>query len=156
MKAPLPLAEAVAIAHEVADHLSPIAQRVMIAGSIRRHKPTVGDIDIVVLPKADGDLAGALRRLDPAVRGRSYFTLAHRGAQVNVLPTTAASFGAALLHATGSARYNTALRAKAKGLGLKLNQYGLFDRAGRMLAGESEEDIYKALGRPRVRPPDQR
>ncbi len=127
--------------------------RVTPAGSLRRGKETVGDVDLLVTgPGA----AGALDRFvaHPKVtevlgRGPSKASakLGAEGMQVDVRALAPESFGAALQYFTGSKDHNIALRARCQKAGLKLSEYGLFRQAdGARIAGDTEEGVYQALG----------
>ncbi len=120
------------------------------AGSLRRGKDTVGDLDILSTDP------GAIQRFlaHPSVHD----VLAHgetkasarfgsEGLQVDVRVVAPESFGAALQYFTGSKEHNVALRQRALKMGFTLNEYGLFTLEGeRRAAGETEEGIYEALG----------
>lgn len=122
---------------------------VMVAGSIRRRRLTVGDADLVVVADATADIVGAIR----SRAGVSTVTMAgpHRvslrlvsGLGVDLLIAAPEGAGAALLHFTGSKAHNIGLRRRARRMGLKLNEYGLF-RGSRRIAGDTEAGIYAAL-----------
>jgi DNA polymerase (family 10) len=124
--------------------------RAVVAGSYRRRRDTVGDLDVLVTA-TDGAAVG-----DKLVRYENVAeVLAHgptrtavklrSGLQVDIRAVPEESYGAALLYFTGSKAHNIALRGVANEHGWKLNEYGLF--AGkRRIAGVSEEEIYKKLG----------
>ncbi len=124
--------------------------RVVVAGSYRRRRDTVGDLDLVVTSAhaaAVGDkLVGYDNVAQVLAHGPTRTTvLLHSGLQVDVRAVPEASYGAALLYFTGSKAHNIALRAIAVRRGWKLNEYGLFS-GRRRIAGATEEDIYKKLG----------
>jgi len=128
----------------------PGVERAAAAGSIRRCKETIGDLDFVVAAPAAGAVARAFASLPEVVHvhalgeAKTLVRLASgMDADLRVVPRE--SFGAALLYFTGSKAHNVALRGLAKGRGLKLNEYGLF-RGARCLAGRTEEEVYEALG----------
>jgi len=124
--------------------------RVVVAGSYRRRRDTVGDLDILVTSKhgsAVGDKLTAYENVaDVLAHGPMRTTVVLRsGLQVDVRTVAGESYGAALLYFTGSKAHNIALRGIANDLKWKLNEYGLF--AGkRRIAGATEEEIYKRLG----------
>ena len=62
------------------------------------------------------------------------------------------SFGAAFIYFTGSKAHNVELRERARRMGLKVNEYGVFDSDEKLVAGASEEDLYRALGLPFIIP----
>lgn len=124
--------------------------RVVVAGSCRRRRDTVGDLDVLVTA-ADGASVG--NRLvtyeniaEVLAHGPTRTTVVLRSRlQVDVRAVPDLSYGAALLYFTGSKAHNIALRALANEHKWKLNEYGLF--AGRRrIAGATEEEVYKALG----------
>jgi DNA polymerase (family 10) len=156
-----PLAEARAEADALLTFLraAPEVRQAVAAGSLRRERPTVGDIDVLVSGTAGATI---IRRFGtyPKVRevlasGRTRASVVlTSGIQVDLRVVPPSSFGAALLYFTGSKAYNIELRKRALARGLKLNEYGLF-RGSRRVAGETEESIYAALELPWV-PPTQR
>ncbi len=124
--------------------------RVVVAGSYRRRRDTVGDLDLVVTAAdaaAVGDkLVGYENVAEILAHGPTRTTIVLRsGLQVDVRAVPEQSYGAALLYFTGSKAHNIALRAIAVRRGWKLNEYGLFS-GKRRIAGVTEEEIYKKLG----------
>jgi DNA polymerase (family 10) len=125
-------------------------ERIDAVGSIRRMKETIGDVDFLVIskkPKPIMDffvsLPGVIKvwgkgSTKASVRMREGFDM-----DIRVLPKR--SYGAALQYFTGSKEHNIALRKIAIDKGLKLSEYGLF-KGPKMVAGESEEEIYEKLG----------
>lgn len=123
---------------------------VAVAGSHRRERPTVGDLDLLVASSApDAAIAAFCASEDVATvvaRGRTRAAVELRGGlpvDLRVVPPE--SWGAALLYFTGSKAHNVHLRRLARDRGLKLNEYGLF-RRGRRTAGTTEQEVYGALG----------
>src|SRR5580698_6751389 len=123
------------------------------AGSLRRGRETIGDLDLLVTgPNA----AAALDRVaaNPRVhevlgRGanKTSVKLGREGLQVDVRALEHASFGAAMQYFTGSKEHNVALRQRAIRMGLKLSEYGLYRAEDDVrVAGETEEEVYRALG----------
>lgn len=127
-------------------------------GSLRRFCETIGDIDIVVVSDTPGAVMDALvnssvvdRVLVQGERKTSVVT--RRGIQVDVRVVAAHQLGAALIYFTGSKSHNVKLRARAKERGLTLNEYALSEiDTGRVVASETEEGIYAALGLPFIPP----
>jgi len=114
-----------------------------VAGSVRRHKENVGDVDLVVIPGKHFDpfmnaQFGTLKNGKPAKNKLV------DGVQVDVLVTTEDGWGAAMMHFTGPASLNVRQRAVAKRKGLKLNEKGLW-RDDELVAGKTEEEVYTAL-----------
>ncbi|MBV8865438.1 MAG: DNA polymerase/3'-5' exonuclease PolX, partial [Acidobacteriaceae bacterium] len=146
-------------ARAAADELSadfcllPGIEKVEAAGSLRRGRETVGDLDLLVTG------FGAAAALDRLVRhpktqevlgqgpNKASVTFGLERLQVDVRALLPESFGAALQYFTGGKEHNVALRTNAIKQGLTLNEYGLFTIAGnRRVAGETEEEIYHRLG----------
>jgi DNA polymerase (family 10) len=124
--------------------------RVVVAGSYRRRRDTVGDLDVLVTAEngaAVGDkLIGYDNVAEVLAHGPTRTAVVLRsGLQVDVRAVPEESYGAALLYFTGSKAHNIALRGLANERQWKLNEYGLF--AGRRrIAGATEEEVYKKLG----------
>ncbi len=133
--------------------------RVVVAGSYRRRRDTVGDLDILVTSKhgaAVGDkLVGYDSVAEVLAQGPTRTTVVLRsGIQVDLRAVPDASYGAALMYFTGSKAHNIALRNIANDHKWKLNEYGLFS-GKRRIAGATEEEIYKKLGLAYI-PPEMR
>lgn len=129
----------------------------MPCGSLRRFSDTVGDIDIVVAttdPVTVMRIVTELPQLSELVGAGDTKTsfLTHEGLQVDVRAVRPDQFGSALLYFTGSKVHNIALRQRAIDRGLLLNEYGLFEN-DQVVASDTEEDIYAALGMEFVPPP---
>jgi DNA polymerase (family X) len=124
--------------------------RVVVAGSYRRRRDTVGDLDVLVTAKDGVAVGDKLIRYenvaDVLAHGPTRTTVVLRsGLQVDVRAVPEESYGAALLYFTGSKAHNITLRGLANEHGWKLNEYGLFS-GKRRIAGATEEDVYKKLG----------
>jgi DNA polymerase (family 10) len=155
MKGRLSLEQAEQVGARVVDVLTPHCEMIAVAGSVRRRKPVVGDVDIVAVPSDGGSLACAEEVLSvfealgvgsgAGLRTRSAVV---DGIQVDLWLVRKEGWGASLQFATGSKEENIRLRVLAKRRGWKLSQYGLFNGDGRMIAGETEESVYEALGVP--------
>jgi len=129
-----------------------------VAGSARRMKDTVGDVDILVSSDQPGAVVESFVTM-PMVervvsRGNTRSTVILKGGlQVDLRVVQAESYGSALQYFTGSKRHNIKIRTLAAKLGLKLNEYGLFERKRmKRIAGETEESIYEALRLPYIEP----
>jgi len=147
------------LAHEVERAVQPYARKVEIAGSIRRGKENPVDVDLVVIPKVGGKerIKSVLEKKGHiGLEGEKKVETRIKGVDVDVIYATPEDYGAQLLRWTGSYHHNIGLSALAKRQGLKLSQYGLFDKQGNRIAGRSEREIYKALGRPRFKGPEER
>lgn len=142
------------------DH--PSVQRIDPAGSIRRMKETIGDIDLLAASDQPVAVMDALTSLpivkEVLVKGVTKTSVLTRNSlQIDMRVVPPESYGAALQYFTGSKEHNVRLREIAESKGMKLNEYGLFDlRTGRKLAGETEEEIYHLLGFRQVPPPEMR
>jgi DNA polymerase (family 10) len=127
-----------------------------VAGSIRRRRETVHDIDIVSSCRADSDIIErftSLQEVDKIImKGATRSSVILKsGIQVDLRVVPKDAYGAALHHFTGSKAHNIALRKMAVKQGLKINEYGIF-RADKRVAGEHENDIYQHLGLDYVEP----
>ena len=161
-------ADADQLAQSLRRHLGTAAgvERLELAGSYRRGKDTVGDLDVLVVaadPAAVMDCFATFPALSSVI-GRGDTKMSVRTGenfQVDLRVVPARSFGAALQYFTGSKEHNVTLRGRAKQQGLKINEYGVFrvtdssgdsEEAGAYIAGEAEEDVYRALGLPWIPP----
>lgn len=152
------LGYALPLAEGIRDKLreSGLFKEVEIAGSLRRGKETIGDIDILGISDRPHDAADAFASLpdveEVLAKGpkKTSVRLAD-GVQVDLRIVPAESFGAALQYFTGSQAHNIRLRERAVSLGFKLNEYGVFKGEERV-AGRTEEEVYKALGLPWIPP----
>jgi DNA polymerase (family 10) len=126
-------------------------QRIEPAGSLRRGKETVGDLDLLAVSERPDEAAEAFCSLPDVVEvvaqgpKRCSVRLSD-GFQADLRIVPADSFGAALQYFTGSKEHNIRLRERAVAQGWKLSEYGLFARDGTILAGPDEAGIYEALG----------
>lgn len=147
--------QALAVANRIAASLHNDGIRCMICGSVRRGLPTVRDVDMVIqhpADLADQAIASACNKFDLAYELKSSRVTAERksfdclveGIQFNILITVEESWGAAIMHYTGSQFFNIMIRGRAKKLGYKLNEKGLWHR-DEMIAGRSEDGIFNAL-----------
>lgn len=160
-------ADADQLAQELRRQLSaaPGVERLELAGSYRRGKDTVGDLDVLVVAADPVAVMDQFARF-PAVKtviGRGDTKMSVRTGesfQIDLRVVPAKSFGAALQYFTGSKEHNVTLRGRAKQQGLKINEYGVFrlaDDGGasgseEYVAGAAEEDVYQALGLPWIPP----
>lgn len=148
------LGDAYPIAQAYVDHLrSKLDIRLVSpAGSLRRGKETVGDIDILAGSSDPAAVMSAFlsypRISEVLVKGPTKSSVRLKGGmQVDLRVVEPGSYGAALQYFTGSKEHNVALRGIGVKAGLKLNEYGVFDRdSGDMIAGADEEEVYMALG----------
>ena len=135
---------------------APGVSRVEIAGSYRRGRDTVGDLDLLVCTTRGAAPIEALkgyrelRKLTAAGKTKASGIL-RNGLQVDVRVLEPESFGAALHYFTGSRDHNIHIRRRAQERGYKLNEYGLF-RGKKRIAGATEEEFYAALDLPWIPP----
>ena len=151
------LHEARAAANEMVAYLRAAtgAERISIAGSLRRYRETIGDVDVVVASESAAPIMEAFVR-GPTVerilaQGETKSSVVvSRGLQIDLRVVPPASYGAALLYFTGSKEHNVRLRGLALRRKLLLNEYGLYrvgaEARGQEIAAETEEDVYGALG----------
>jgi len=139
-------------------HLEDIGavRRWQVAGSFRRRRETVGDLDVLVEAPDRAKAAEAILAYQPIedviARGRQKVSVALAGGlQVDFRFIEAEAFGAAMMYFTGSKAHNIVLRKRAQKRRLKLNEYGLF-RGKRRAAGKTEEEVFKALDLPWIPP----
>jgi len=138
-----------------------------LAGSLRRWKATIGDVDALVGSTDGPAVVAAFTEWDGADQvieaGDQKASVRSGGVRIDLRVVDPAEFGAALQYFTGSKDHNVDLRNRAIDRDLKLNEYGVFDvstiagepddqRAGERLAGESEADVYDALDLPWIPP----
>ncbi len=147
-------AEADQHAQEILAHMRACAAvaRIEAAGSYRRGKETIGDLDFLVVA---ADAAAAMDRLaaygavaEVLARGETKMSVRlSSGLQVDLRAVPEESFGAAMQDFTGSKEHNIVLRGLAKDRGLKINEYGVF-RGETAIAGRTEEEVYAAMDLP--------
>ncbi len=148
------LSFATGVAHELSELLRHSgASQVEAAGSVRRGRETVGDVDLLVTGGDAGQIIQSFvthpRVQEVLVKGdnKASVKIGMEGLQVDLRALPAESYGAALQYFTGSKTHNVALRLRALKLGYTLNEYGLTTLdGGKLIAGASEEDIYGKLG----------
>jgi DNA polymerase (family 10) len=131
-------------------------KQVEIAGSYRRSKETVGDVDILVTTTGGSDVMDRFTRYDEvrdvSAQGETRATVILKcGLQVDLRVVPAESFGAALHYFTGSKAHNIAIRKLGQQKKLKINEYGVF-RGEKRLSGAKEEEVFAAVGLPWIAP----
>ena len=162
------------LAYKILSEIEPFCEKAQIAGSIRRQKSVINDIDVVVQPKLEPcgkteswiKIIQVLRHDFDAITGKQGDKLAmlyvpyvsSKGlghVQVDLYRATERTWGILLLVRTGSAEYNVLLCNLALSNGLRL-QYsqGLVDSRGYVIAGKTEEEVFEALGLPFIIPQD--
>ncbi len=131
---------------------TPGVRRAEIAGSLRRARETVGDLDLLVATDDPEAMCRTFARL-PQVgevigQGQTKTSIRVRsGLQVDLRAVKPESFGAAWQYFTGSQAHNVQLRGRAERMSrLKINEYGVYREDGTWVAGETEADVYAAVG----------
>jgi DNA polymerase (family 10) len=144
------LGNALPVAEEICEQLKTQASRIEAAGSLRRMKETVGDIDILAttnqptrLVEAFTHISGVRKVLEKGEAKSSI--ILQNDLQVDLRIVDERGFGSALMYFTGSKDHNIALRKLAIARGLKLNEYGLF-KGNEQIAGRTEEEVYRRMG----------
>jgi DNA polymerase (family 10) len=156
----MPLGRALPIARALADGLRRRrgVKEIAVAGSIRRGRETVGDIDLLVTSDQPRAVIEAFVTLPDAAnvleKGETKASIRHRdGIQVDLRVVEPECFGAALVYFTGSKQHNIRLREMALRKGLKISEYGVFrESSGKRTAGATEEEVYAAVGLPWIAP----
>ena len=132
--------------------------RISIAGSLRRMKETIGDVDILASSRYPEDIMEYFVHYDDVQRvllkgSTKTSVLLHDNLQVDLRVVKNESYGSALQYFTGSKEHNVKVRSLAIKKGYKLNEYGLFDKeTEKYVAGEVEEEIYTTLGLSYIEP----
>lgn len=154
----LPLGEADDIVGPLLDYLDAddSIRRVVAAGSYRRRKETIGDLDIVAVCDDQDAAMNAFveyERVDSVIsHGSTRSTVVlHSGLHVDLRAVGQESFGSALYYFTGSKEHNIATRRLAQDRGLKINEYGVH-RGDEQIAGETEESVFASIELPFIPP----
>src|SRR5215208_2204727 len=149
----IPLAVALPVAEALRDRLAGVAgvERVEVAGSLRRMKAAVHDIDLLAAATDPASVNRAFTELpqvaEVAALGDTKASVRTRdGLQVDLRTVQPEVWGAALQYFTGSSAHNVRIRERAVKAGLKLSEYGLFERGGELIVAEDEEVVYDRLG----------
>ena len=169
-----PLGRAYPLAQRILEELAalPAVKKLSLAGSLRRWRETVGDIDILVVSSAPEKVIRHFTHLEDAARvlaeGSTKGSIVTKeGIQVDLRVVEMQAYGSALNYFTGSKEHNIRLREIAIKKGLKLNEYGVFKKPGAKrdkrkagtaareeirIAGKTEKEVYRALGLPFIPP----
>lgn len=145
----------------IVEALRPLCSKIKVAGSIRRKLDTVKDVDILVVTKKPKKVLKVFHSFGRVATGEGgadtalssiFYEEGRIAFRVDLVLISASSWGAGLCYFTGSKSHNVALRARAKKMGMILNQNGLFkldgDKPGDKLAGKTEKSVYRALSLP--------
>ncbi|SFI73649.1 DNA polymerase (family 10) [Amycolatopsis sacchari] len=153
------------VATELAEHVVarlsalPGCVRCTYAGSLRRFRETVGDLDILVASDDPEPIMAAFRELDLVAEviasgPKKTSIRTAKGFQIDLRVVPPDSWGAALQYFTGSQAHNVRIREMAVRAKLKLSEYGLFDaETGELIVSKTEEEVYARLGLPWIPPP---
>lgn len=157
----LPLARAEALAKQLVARMQPWCQRIEVAGSIRRRRPVVGDIDLVILSDRAEDLrahcASKWSEVSSGPQNAIYQTRLWDGSIVQIdmffaqpessdlFTRSPTNFGSLLICRTGSKEHNIKLVEWAKRLGLRWNPYRGVFRGDNLIASATEEEVFAAL-----------
>ena len=145
------LGYALPIARRLISNLKQIKEvsKIEVAGSLRRKKETIGDLDILITSKKPTKIMDKFTSLEGVskviAKGPTKSTVIYNDIEVDLRVLKPAQFGSALMYFTGSKEHNVALRKIAIKKGYKLSEYGLFKKQ-KNLAGKTEASIYKKLG----------
>ena len=153
--------EARSLGERVLEIIEPLVDRAEIAGSVRRNKDLVHDVDIVVIPKTltwpamvankiRGELGGTVVKSGPKILQMNVL-----GRQVDLYAATEETWGVNLLRWTGSKEHNIKLCSRARRMGLKLAVSRGLEKDGEVIASRTEEELFEALGLPWI-PPEER
>ena len=132
-------------------------EKISIAGSLRRKKETIGDIDILVVSSQPEKIMNSFTSLENVkkilVKGRTKTSVIINDIHTDLRVVPRESFGSALQYFTGSKEHNIKIRKIASDKGMKISEYGVFDRkTNKRLAGETEEEVYNALSMAYIEP----
>jgi len=147
----IPIGVALPIVEEIIKELKKYTEKIEPAGSLRRMKETIGDIDILASGRDNIEIIEKFTTL-PMIKEilakgdtKASVIVKTNNLQVDLRVVDSSCFGAALQYFTGSKAHNIKLRTLAKEKGLKISEYGIF-KGERKIAGKTEEEIYKTLG----------
>jgi DNA polymerase (family 10) len=131
-------------------------KQINVAGSVRRMKETIGDVDILVAsrePKPIADFFVSIHGIEKVwAKGRTRSSIRMKqGFDCDLRVVPGNSYGSALQYFTGSKEHNIAIRKIAIKMGLKLNEYGIF-KGKKQIGGKTEQEIYKILGMKYIAP----
>ena len=153
------LGDALAISEKIKEELKKIKDvvKIEVAGSVRRRRETIRDVDVLVASKNNSRIIGAFTNLPNVekilAKGQTKSSIRINGIQADLRVVDENAFGAALLYFTGSQQHNIHLRRIAIKKSMKLSEYGVFDKTtNSLLASKTEEDCYRKLGLTYIEP----
>jgi DNA polymerase (family 10) len=159
-----PLAMARSLAERIVAELGPYCEQIEIAGSIRRGRGHVGDIDLVALPRDRAafkerlgrhcqlEIKGEQNIIARLKNGLQLDVFLARGEERTLLDVTPGNWGTLLLCRTGSRAFNVWLAEQAKAKGYHWNPYRGLEQRGLVVASETEEQLFQRLGLAWIRP----
>ncbi len=152
------LSEADEIARPLVSYLKSYkgVKMVTVAGSYRRRRESVGDLDVLVSAEKGGDVSKYFLKYEDVKKviaegGTRSTVILRSGIQVDLRVVPPKSYGAALHYFTGSKAHNIVIRTLGIKKGLKINEYGVF-RGDKRIAGKTEEEIFSSVGLPYIEP----
>jgi DNA polymerase (family 10) len=151
------LEDARKIAKDFVTEIKEFCEKIEIAGSIRRQKLEVNDIDIVLIPKLREHLIQKIRNISKVeVQGKKLIRTEYSGIQVDIYLATKETWGILLLIRTGSKEHNIKLCQHAIKKGMKLSSEKGLMKGDKIIANETEEGIFKSLGMNYIKPEDRK
>ena len=153
------LGDALAISEKIKEELKKIKDvvKIEVAGSVRRRRETIRDVDVLVASKNNSRIIDAFTNLPNVekilAKGQTKSSIRINGIQADLRVVDENAFGAALLYFTGSQQHNIHLRKIAIKKSMKLSEYGVFDKTtNSLLASKTEEGCYRKLGLTYIEP----
>jgi len=147
------LQQAETIAKNFLSKIKEFCERIEIAGSIRRKKPEVNDIDIVLIPRQREHLIQRIRKISRVeVQGKKLMRTEYSNVQIDVYFATEETWGILLLVRTGSKEHNIKLCQHAINTGMKLSSEKGLMKDSKVIASRTEEEIFQGLGMGYVKP----
>ncbi|MCX6718177.1 MAG: DNA polymerase/3'-5' exonuclease PolX [Candidatus Staskawiczbacteria bacterium] len=157
-KGRFPIGQILPTARNVLEKLKSLEEvdQISLAGSVRRRKETIGDVDILVVSKNPAKVMDFFVKLDGVEKvwgkgGTKASVRIREGFDMDLRVVKKESYGSALQYFTGNKDHNIITRKIAISKGLKLSEYGIF-KGKKQIAGETEEGVYKAIGLPYIEP----
>ncbi len=155
------LGDIMPVVKEVSEELKGLKEvkKISVAGSVRRMKETIGDVDFLIISKSPKKVMDFFVSLPGVIKiwskGPTKSSVRMRdGFDMDLRVVLSKSYGSALQYFTGSKEHNIATRRIAMAKGLKLNEYGVF-QGSKVVAGRTEKEVYKVIGLPWI-PPEMR
>jgi DNA polymerase (family 10) len=147
------LENAKSITNKFVSEIKEFCEKIEIAGSIRRKKLEVNDIDIVLIPKLRDYLTQKIRSISKVeIQGKKLIRTEYSGVQVDIYFATKETWGILLLVRTGSKEHNIKLCQHAINKGMKLSSEKGLMRGNELIASKTEREIFKGLGMKYIKP----